>query len=87
MRHLRPPLGAEGPVVLRVSSYATFLQALRSGMGLGVLPELLGAREPLERVGDLYDMVLPLWVLTHPDLRATPRIRAVMDGIVAFHGA
>ena len=64
-----------------VISFALFVAALSAGVGVGVLPCALGDQEPgLARVGDvLPELSLPLWLLTHPDLKAVPRVRALMD--------
>ncbi len=41
----------------------------------------------LERVrGVMPDMATELWVLTHEDLRATARVRALIDVLVASLG-
>lgn len=65
----------------RLGSRALFVAALSAGVGVGVLPCALGDQEPgLARVGDvLPELSLPLWLLTHPDLKAVPRVRALMD--------
>jgi DNA-binding transcriptional LysR family regulator len=74
-------LGIEDSVVLEHGSTAGLLSAIRSGMGMAVLPSFVADRDP-----DLVRAVDPppgermeLWLLTHERLRHTPRIRAVMD--------
>ena len=58
--------------------------AARTGIGLALLPVYLGDREKrLKRFFDLSDqMRLDLWLLTHPDLRDTSRVRAFREFIV-----
>ncbi len=57
--------------------------AARSGMGLAVLPCYLGdSCRTLVRLGEeLPDLATPLWLLTHPDLRKSERIRVLLDHI------
>lgn len=52
-----------------------------SDYGVCLLPNFIGAAEPkLVRVGpNIPEAAMPLWVLTHNDLRETARIRALMD--------
>jgi len=81
-------LGKHAPVeavVLRCNSWLTQLAATRAGLGLAALPCFLADPEPALR------RVLPpqpalaseLWLLTHPDLRRTARVRAFMDRLAA----
>ena len=55
--------------------------AAAAGMGSALLPCFLGERDPsLHRIGDL-DPALStgLWLLTHPESRRSPRVRAFLD--------
>jgi len=57
------------------------LAALRAGLGIGYCQTLIGRRDP-ELVAVLPDLVLAhigIWLATHEDLRATRRIRALLD--------
>jgi len=58
-------------------------QAVAAGLGIGHLPCFLGDAWPgLERLAAPEDAYASdLWLLTHPDLRNTPRIRAVLDAL------
>lgn len=62
-------------------SMAGLAGAVQAGLGIGYLPCFAGdARPGLERLSDPRpELAGTLWLLTHPDLRQTPRIRAVMD--------
>ncbi len=67
-------------VVLRANHTGMVAAAAAAGAGLAVLPCYVGEREPnlrcLKKVGPLgHDM----WILTHADLKRTPRIRALME--------
>jgi DNA-binding transcriptional LysR family regulator len=60
------------------------LTAVKSGIGLALLPQHIGARESdLVPVLDLpAELVQPITLLVHPDLRNTPRVRALFDFLV-----
>lgn len=68
-------------IVLSTNSRGLFLDAVRRGMGVGVLPLGLGADDDalVALTDPIPEISLPVWILTHADLRNTPRIRAVMD--------
>lgn len=67
----------------RVDSVFGMLAAACDGAGLAVLPCYLGDGDPrLVRWGDTIPaLATDLWLLTHPDLRKTARIRAFLDFI------
>lgn len=74
----RQELGG-GPYALFVNTYLLLLEATRQGAGVALLPCIVGDREPgLVRVGEVLEREESLWVLTHPDLRRSARIKAVM---------
>jgi len=80
---------AEGNVALRVDRRVMLDEAVLAGVGVGILPRAVGdSATQLEKLGDdLDELTLPLWVLTHPDLRSVPRVRAVIDFAVEVLGA
>lgn len=65
----------------RFDSMLVAYHAVRGGLGIAFLPCALGDADPaLRRV--LPDLVLPgttMWLLTHPDLRRTARVRCFLD--------
>ena len=65
----------------RSNSMLNQANAARAGLGLAVLPCFLGDGDPrLQRVGEpLPELATELWLLTHPDLQRTARIRALLD--------
>ena len=67
-------------VVIRSNSTMAVVNAAREGLGIAPLPCFLGDSEPgLRRVVEPHkDMKLELWLLTHPDLRNTARVKALM---------
>ena len=66
---------------IRVNTVYGMLSAARAGLGLALLPCYLGENdEQLLRVGkEIPSMASDLWMLTHPDLRRTGRVRAFLD--------
>ena len=69
---------------MRVNNWLVLCDAVRSGNGNAVLPCHLGDADPaLRRIGPvLRDVTVDQWLLVHRDLRALPRVRAVMDALV-----
>jgi len=70
-------------IVMRCNSWMSQLAAVRSGAGLGALPCFLA--DPLPELARVLPpqpaMTSELWLLTHPDLRRTARVRAFMDAL------
>lgn len=73
--------GLDHAVVIEHGSTSGLLSAVRSGMGMAVLPSFMADREPdLVRVVDAAEGDrMELWLLTHERVRHAPRVRAVMD--------
>ncbi len=66
-------------VAIRFDSMALLVDALEAGLGIATLPCLAGDANPkLRRVGTHLGKGPDLWVLTHPELRRTSRVRAFM---------
>jgi len=78
-------LGGGKPAV-RGNNWLVLHEAARSGAGLAVLPSYLGDPDlQLQRIGDvLTDVFADQWLLVHRDLRALPRVRAVMDAVIVL---
>lgn len=75
--------GLEQAVVMRHDSESGLYAAVRSGLGLAVLPSFVARRDP-----ELVRIMPPregdeagLWLLTHERLRNVPRIRLTLDFI------
>src|SRR5258708_642713 len=90
IRHWRPgPLGAEpvrdARVVLRTNSTLMLLQAVRLGIGIGSVPCIRARPDPeLERVPAGAPAELDeVWLVVHPDVQRTSRVRAVIDALEA----
>lgn len=70
--------------VLRADSFIAIAEACRLGRGAAMLPRAYAARLPdLVALDHLMDAPhkTGLWLLTHPDMRNNPRVRAFLDFI------
>lgn len=78
----------EARIACRIDSSTAMLNAVRAGLGIAFLacvigdddPELVRLRPPEPNFG------MDLWILTHPDLRGTARVKAFMDHMAAAVG-
>jgi len=85
---LQTPLGAwfnasvaPEQVCLRCDSFVAIRVAAESGIGLALLPRLLGDSSPrLTRLGlDVAELTIGLWALAHPDLVRSARVHAIIE--------
>jgi DNA-binding transcriptional LysR family regulator len=74
-------LGLDDRVIMHHASAMGMMSAIRSGLGIAVLPCIVADGDP-----DLIQCVPPrgdhgrsMWLVTHQRLRRTPRVRAVID--------
>ena len=67
--------------VFRVNSVLSMAEVIAAGAGAGVLPCFIGnGRSDLTRIGEpIAELDVGLWILTHPDLRHSARVRAFTD--------
>lgn len=72
-------------IAARVNSVNAMAQAVASGMGAGILPNFVGDQMPgVARMGGpIGEAASSLWLLTHPDLRRSVRMRAFLDFVGA----
>ena len=70
-------------VRVRVDIFNATAAMLRTGIGVGLLPTFMEASNPdLVPVSDpIPELAAPIWMLTHPDLRQTARVRAFMQHV------
>ena len=68
-------------VAYKINSVLGLAEAVEAGIGIGHIPCLIGdARPSLVRLAPPDDdYAADLWLLTHPDLRHSPRVRAFLD--------
>lgn len=71
----------------RNNSVLGLISAVKSGVGKGPLPKALGDSEPelVQVLGPIREMTRSWRLLTHPDLRHTPRVSAFFDFIIEEH--
>jgi DNA-binding transcriptional LysR family regulator len=71
---------APDAIVCRVDSVAGVARAVEAGLGAGLLPCLIGDQlAGVERLGEKLPFGDDMWLLTHPDLRHSARVRAFME--------
>lgn len=68
-------------IVFKINSVLGLCEAVESGAGVGPLPCFQADTRPdLVRITDIVpEFNSSLWLLTHPELRHSPRVRAFMD--------
>lgn len=70
-------LAPNAEITLRVTQMNVMVEAVTQGLGITILPCVIGDAHPgLRRVGDYFEGGLHLWVLTHPELRNSARVMA-----------
>ncbi|MFS2113890.1 LysR substrate-binding domain-containing protein, partial [Herbaspirillum frisingense] len=72
---------AGNPVRFRSTSLVAQCMAARAGVGLALLPSYLLAPE-LQTVDAAPQLERELWAVFHRDLKALPRLRAVLDWLL-----
>ena len=84
VRHARAMVPPER-IAGRFDTELGLARAVEAGVGVGHLPCFLGDARPglVQLAPPVEEYASDLWLLTHPDLRHTPRVRAVMDSLAA----
>ncbi|HZW46526.1 MAG TPA: LysR family transcriptional regulator, partial [Microvirga sp.] len=79
-RFVRDRVATEN-IVYKVNTVLGLAEAVEAGIGIGPLPCFIADASPnLIRLSDVNpDFSAGLWLLTHPDLRQSARVRAFMD--------
>lgn len=74
-------VGCERACVCTMNSVLSMHAAVLAGIGVAVLPCYLAESDgELQRLGPaIEELAVDLWLLTHPDLRHTARVRAVLE--------
>jgi DNA-binding transcriptional LysR family regulator len=77
---------AERNIRVRSNSFTTLVSTLRAGLGVGVLPCLMGDGDP-----DLVRCFAPpaelrseMWLIVRAEVRAAPHVRALADFLAAY---
>ncbi len=72
-------------IVLRASDYATQLSAVRTGLGVALLPTVLGDEAvSVERVHDAAPAPREIWLVSHADVQRSAAMQAVRDYLVSI---
>jgi DNA-binding transcriptional LysR family regulator len=79
-RFVRDRVGAER-IAYKVNTVLGLAEAVEAGLGIGPLPCFIADQRPmLARLTPTHaDFATGLWLLTHPDLRQSARVRAFLD--------
>jgi DNA-binding transcriptional LysR family regulator len=79
-RYVRDHVPAER-IALRSSAVLGLAEAVEQGIGIGPLPCFIADQRPglVRLLPPNPDFSTGLWILTHPDIRHAPRVRAFMD--------
>jgi len=73
----------DAKIVARNNSVLGLLYAVKAGVGIGALPTAIADGEPeLERILDAPELTRSWRVLSHTDLRRTPRVAAFFDFVM-----
>lgn len=77
---LREIVPAEN-VVYMLNTVMGLAEAIRAGMGIGLLPCYIGAHFRLKRLAECPPPKRPasIWILTHADIRSSARVKAFME--------
>jgi DNA-binding transcriptional LysR family regulator len=72
-------------IAYKVNTVLGMAEAIEQGLGIGHLPCFIGDAQPgLVRLGAPNpEFAAGLWLLTHPDLRHSPRVRVFLDFLAA----
>lgn len=83
---LPPPVLAR--IVMRTDSHPAQLALARAGLGIAVVQRPVGLADPrlVPVLPDAFAAPLPMWLVTHRDLRHVPRVRAVLDHLAEALG-
>jgi DNA-binding transcriptional LysR family regulator len=78
-------LAPQSRMVYRVNTVLGLAEAVEAGIGIGPVPCFIADKRPeLIRLNPPKpEFSTGLWLLTHPDLRHAPRVRAFMDTVAA----
>lgn len=73
---------SQARVPVRVDIFNATMAMLRTGIGVGLLPSFVEPDPGLVAVSEaIEELDTPLWLITHPDLRQTARIRVFMQHV------
>ncbi|HET8695366.1 MAG: LysR family transcriptional regulator [Burkholderiales bacterium] len=67
--------------ILRSNDLAAMLNGVRVGLGIAAIPHFLAASDPalVAVEGPVCPVVRQIWLVMHPDVRRSPRVRLIAD--------
>ena len=71
----------EARIAIKINTVLGLAEAVEEGVGVGPLPCLIADQRPklVRLTNPNPEFATGLWILTHPDLRSSPRVRAFLD--------
>ncbi|MYM71558.1 LysR family transcriptional regulator [Duganella sp. FT134W] len=63
--------------VLKVNSLSTMVRACHAGVGMALLPCIMGQQQGLQRIGDQVEVLRDIWLLSHRDAGSIARFKTV----------
>jgi DNA-binding transcriptional LysR family regulator len=80
-------VAAGRPIALLSNDLVAIISGVRAGMGLAAIPHILVENDrDLVSIAEDPGVARELWLLLHPDLRRSQRVRLVIDHLVAVTG-
>lgn len=78
-------LAPRATVSARSDNWPGLVMAIKSGIALGALPVYIGdnERDLVQLFDPVPELATHLWMLMHPDMQRTPRVRAFFDFVVS----
>lgn len=73
--------------VLKVNSLSTMVRACRAGVGMALLPCLLGQQEGLVRIGSGVEVQRDIWLLSHRDAGSIARFKTVSAWLTQLYAS
>ncbi|MFK7855873.1 MAG: LysR family transcriptional regulator [Granulosicoccus sp.] len=66
---------------ITTESYLVHWEMVKCGLGIGVMPEMIGDKETTLRRAfpDLAPFIFPIWLVSHRELKSSRRVRIVFD--------
>jgi len=88
-QQLLAELAGARPFVLRSNDLTALHNACRGGLGLAMLPDFMARDDAalVEVPGEGRPVMREVWSVVHPDVRRSPRVRAVADALAEMVGA
>jgi DNA-binding transcriptional LysR family regulator len=73
--------------VLKVNSLSTMVRACRAGVGMALLPCIMGQQEGLQRIGSTVEVQRDIWLLSHRDAGSIARFKTVSAWLSQVYAA